>query len=54
MAVNKKKPTKLDRVVEQFGAAIVRGEYLPATSLPAEVELCKAYGLSRATLREVV
>lgn len=46
--------TKLDRVVETFGASIVHGAYLAGTSLPSETELCKNYGLSRATLREVV
>ena len=50
----KKSVTKLDRVVEQFGAQIVQGKYLPGSSLPAEAELCKTYELSRATLREVV
>ena len=46
--------TKLNRVVEEFGAGIVRGTYAAGTGLPPEVELCKDYGLSRATLREVV
>jgi len=46
--------TKLDRVVELFGAQIVQGDYSPGSALPAEAELCKTYELSRATLREVV
>lgn len=46
--------TKLDRVVAEFGGRIVRGDYLPGAGLPPETELCQTYGLSRATLREVV
>ena len=46
--------TKLDRVVEEFGANIVRGTYVAGSGLPSEVELCKDYSLSRATLREVI
>ncbi len=49
-----KKVTKLDRIVEQFGEQIVRGEYEAGSPLPAEVELCKTYEISRATVREVV
>jgi len=50
----RKSITKLDRVVEAFGAGIVRGDYSPGAALPAEADLCKTYELSRATLREVV
>lgn len=46
--------TKLDRIVEQFGAQIVHGTYLPGSALPSETELCKTFEISRATLREVV
>lgn len=53
-AILEKKITKLDRIVAQFGEQIVRGVYPPKSALPAEVELCKTYEISRATVREVI
>lgn len=49
-----KKPTKLDRTIEQFGNDIIRGVYPKGTLLPTEAELCMVYDVSRATLREVI
>ncbi|MFV0336451.1 MAG: FadR/GntR family transcriptional regulator [Tropicimonas sp.] len=53
-ARRKSRPTKLELTVETFGTDIVRGKYAGSTSLPSEAELCATYGVSRATLREVV
>lgn len=50
----KSRPTKLELTVRAFGNDIVRGRYAGDMSLPAETELCATYGISRATLREVV
>src|SRR5260370_4806380 len=41
-------------VARMSGPRIVSGEFGPGDSLPIENELCRAYGVSRSTIREAV
>ena len=43
-----------NRVADQLGTAIVRGDFRPGGSLPPEVQLCEMLGVSRTAMREAV
>jgi len=42
------------QVTYQLGAAIVRGDYGDAQTLPTEAELCEQFDISRSVIREAV
>ncbi len=42
------------RVADQLGLAIVRGDFKPGQTLPAEQQLCEMLGVSRTAMREAV
>jgi GntR family galactonate operon transcriptional repressor len=48
------KPGKIGAMVSALGAAIVRGEIAPGTTLPPEPELESRYGAGRSVVREAV
>ena len=40
--------------LDALGEALTRGDYQPGAKLPAEMQLCEMFGVSRTILREVV
>jgi DNA-binding FadR family transcriptional regulator len=42
------------RVAYELGTAILRGDFVPGSSLPREVELMERFGVSRTVLREAL
>nr|WP_318383704.1 FadR/GntR family transcriptional regulator [uncultured Enterobacter sp.] len=41
-------------LAEKLAQRILKGEYAPGSILPAEMELCEAFGVSRTAVREAV
>jgi len=42
------------RMTQELGCAIVRGDYSSTDGLPTEAELCERFGVSRTAVREAV
>lgn len=53
--LDRNSPTPLHaQLSDLLRAAIVSGEHLPWTKLPSESDLCRAYGVSRTTVRQAL